>query len=217
MESSINRVSSLLDFERVSFSPPITTSSGAIMVPFMYNDIPIYLQTPIVLCPVGFRLFDTTGTTKLMINPTPEMCTFIRSIDDFVIDSILAHGGDWFSKPQTNRDITKALFYESLKTTKNYPTSMSVRMRFNKDTGLPAFTLFDTDRQEIVFFDTDGLNKLIDVIKPKCSVRLIMSNASIWYVGGRFGYGWDCVQIQLCNSGAITNTKTCLFTEDTDY
>ena len=217
MESCINRVSSLLDFDRVQFSSPITTSSGAIMVSFMCNDIPIYLQTPIVTCPVGFCLFDMSGMSKLMINPTAETCTFIRSVDDFVIDSILAHGGEWFSKPQTNRDITKALFYESLKTTKNYPTSMSVRMRFNKDTGLPAFTMFDSNREEIVFSDSDGPNKLIDVIKPKSAIRLIVSNASIWHVGGCFGYGWDCVQIQMCTSDKITNMKTCLITEDTDY
>ena len=215
MESSILRPTTALNTERIQFSSPITSSTGAIMIPFTYDGHPLYIQTPVITCPIGFRLFEKTTTHKLMVNPTQELCYFIQQVDEFVIDSVMNNAENWFGKSIASRDITQALFYNSLKTTKTYPTSMNVRMPFNKETGLPQFTVFDANREEIAFLPTDGPERLVDLLKGKCQIRLIIANASVWGVGGRYGYGWDCVQMQLCVSNNIlTNMKTCLFDDN---
>ena len=91
---------------------------------------------------------------------------------------------------------------------------MSVRLRFNNETGLPMFTVFDVSRNEIVFSNTDGPARLVDLLKGKCQLRLILGNASIWGVSGRYGYGWDCIQLQICVNYSLRNVRTCLFLDD---
>ena len=215
MDSSILQVTSPLDINAFQFAQSASvTASGAMMVPFNYNDHPLYFQTPVIVCPIGFKLFEKahTITHKLMVNPTQELCNLIQQVDEFVIDSVMNNAENWFGKSIVSRDITQALFYHSLKTTKTYPTSMNVRMPFNKETGLPQFTVFDANRDEITFLPTDGPERLVDLLKGKCQIRLIIANASVWGVGG-----WDCVQMQLCvSNNVITNMKTCLF-DDNDY
>ena len=91
------------------------------------------------------------------------------------------------------------------------------RLRFSNDTGLPLFTLFDTARNEIHFNSTDGPERLMQLLKPKCQLRLIIGNASIWGVSGRYGYGWDCMQLQICaTSNLLCNVKECLFLDNDD-
>ena len=215
-EGVILRVNSTFNTTELEFSSPTVTSTGAIMIPFSFQGHPLYLQTPIVSCPVGFRVFTSNnGTHKLLINPTSEMNSMIQRIDDFVIDTILSRSQEWFNKNFVSRDIVQALFYNSLKQNKTYPISMNVRLKFNNDNGLPLFTLFDSSRDEIVFTEGEGVEKMLDILKGKCRVRLILANTSVWSVSGRYGYGWDVVQMQLCSDTTI-NTKTCLFQDDDD-
>ena len=55
----------------------------------------------------------------------------------------------------------------------------------------------------------------MDLLNGKSQIRLIIANASVWFVGGRYGYGWDCVQMQLCvSNNVITNMKACLFDDN---
>jgi hypothetical protein len=68
-------------------------------------------------------------------------------------------------------------------------------------TGLPLFT------------EGEGVDNMLDVLKCKCQLRLIIANASVWGVSGRYGYGWDCVQMQLCSSNTI-DMKSCMFQDD---
>ena len=121
MDSSIFRPTSVINTDHIQFSVPITSSTGAIMVPFSYDGHPIYIQTPVLTCPIGFRLFEKTTTHKLMVNPTLELCNLIQQIDEFVIDSVMNNAESWFGKSIASRHITQALFYHSLKTTKTYP------------------------------------------------------------------------------------------------
>ena len=95
---------------------------------------------------------------------------------------------------------------------------MNIRLRFNNETGLPMFTVFDSMRSEIQFSPTDGSERLVDLLKPKCQLRVIIGNASIWGVSGRYGYGWDCMQLQICaGTGILSNVKQCLFVDDEDH
>ena len=212
----INSDSEFFETTNVQFSTPCVTSSGATMVPFSIQGHPLYIQTPIITCPVGFRIFDKTGNNnnhKLLVNPTNEMNVMIQRIDDLVIDTIMERSEEWFNKKFGSKEILQALFYPSLKQTKNYPVSMNIRLRFSNDTGLPLFTVFDSNRMEIVFTEGEGVDKMLDVLKCKCQLRLIIANASVWGVSGRYGYGWDCVQMQLCSNNTI-NMKSCMFQDD---
>ena len=129
----------------------------------------------------------------------------------------MIYSDKWFNKNFGSREIIEALFYPSLKFNKNYPPSMNVCLRFSNDTGLPLFTLFDTARNEIHFNSTDGPERLMQLLKPKCQLRLIIGNASIWGVSGRYGYGWDCMQLQICaTSNLLCNVKECLFLDNDD-
>jgi len=78
MDSSIFRPTSVINTDHIQFSVPITSSTGAIMVPFLYDGHPIYIQTPVLTCPIGFRLFDKTTTHILIVNPTLELCNLIQ-------------------------------------------------------------------------------------------------------------------------------------------
>ena len=219
MESSIIRLPYELNSNSLQFaSTPSVTLSGAVMIGFSHNSQPLYFQTPLVECPVGFRVFEATAnrTYKLMINPTPEIISFVENVDNIVIDQILENSRKWFGKDFATRSIVETLFYPTVRTTKNYPPSMNVRMRFNRDTGLPIFTVFDSFRQEIIFSPTDGPDKLMDILKSHTNVKMIIGNASIWGVSGRYGYGWDCVQIQICSNSVLSNVKECLISEDYD-
>lgn len=215
---SIIRGSTTINPERIMFSTtPYVAASGAILVPFSIDGHPLYFQTPVVTCPVGFRIFEKSNHHKLMINPPDDMLNFIKNIDDCVIDNIMVYSDKWFNKNFGSREIIEALFYPSLKFNKNYPPSMNVRLRFSNETGLPLFTLFDAARNEIHFNSTDGPEKLVQLLKPKCQLRLIIGNASIWGVSGRYGYGWDCMQLQICaTSNLLCNVKECLFLDNED-
>ena len=210
---SIIRGNASIDTQRIVFSStPYVAASGATLVPFSIDGHPLYFQTPIVTCPVGFRIFEKSNHHKLMINPSDDMLRFVKEIDDCVIDNIMIYCDKWFNKNLGSREIIEALFYPSLKFNKNYPPSMNVRLRFSNDTGLPLFTIFDSARNEIRFNSTDGPEKLVQLLKPKCQLRLIIGNASVWGVSGRYGYGWDCMQLQICaTSNLLCNVKECLF------
>ena len=217
MDSSILQVTSPLDINAFQFAQSASvTASGAMMVPFNYNDHPLYFQTPVIVCPIGFKLFEKahTITHKLMVNPNTETMEFVQNIDNIVIDKIMENAQAWFGKTFGSREIIQALFYPSLRTNAKYPPSMSVRLRFNNETGLPMFTVFDVSRNEIVFSNTDGPARLVDLLKGKCQLRLILGNASIWGVSGRYGYGWDCIQLQICVNYSLCNVRTCLFLDD---
>ena len=218
MDSTIIRGNSNFNTEQIHFATnPFVAASGAIMVPFSFEGHPLYYQSSQVTCPVGFRIFEKSNHHKLMINPTDDMMAFIQSVDECVIDNIMQSSEKWFNKLFGSREIIQALFYPSLKYNKNYPPSMNIRLRFNNETGLPMFTVFDALRNEIIFSNTDGPERLVDLLKPKCQLRVIIGNASIWGVSGRYGYGWDCMQLQICAStGILSNVKHCLFGDDED-
>jgi len=215
--TTIVRVNSIIDDNNFVFaSSPFMTQSGAAMVSFTYDNHPLYLQTPIVTCPVGFRVFERNNKNhKLMLTPTPDMVQFIQHIDGIVIDNIMKNSQEWFGKKFQSKEILQALFYPSLKMSDKYPPSMNIRLRFDNETLLPTFTVFDTQRNEITFDKSSGPEQLIEILHRKCQVRLIIGHASIWGISGRYGYGWDCVQIQLCNNPTLlTNVKHCLFNDD---
>ena len=155
-EGVILRVNSTFNTTELEFSSPTVTSTGAIMIPFSFQGHPLYLQTPIVSCPVGFRVFTSNnGTHKLLINPTSEMNSMIQRIDDFVIDTILSRSQEWFNKTFVSRDIVQALFYNSLKQNKTYPISGwdVVQMQLCSDTTINTKTcLFQDGDDDSVSF-----------------------------------------------------------------
>ena len=99
MDSSILQVTSPLDINAFQFAQSASvTASGAMMVPFNYNDHPLYFQTPVIVCPIGFKLFEKahTITHKLMVNPNTETMEFVQNIDNIVIDKIMENAQAWF-------------------------------------------------------------------------------------------------------------------------
>ena len=217
MESNIIRLPYELTESSLQFaSSPSVTSTKAVMIGFTHNNQPLYFQTSLVECPIGFRVFEQNANKsyKLLFNPTDDIISFVENVDNIVVDQILANSKKWFGKEFGARNIVETLFYPTVRTTNNYPPSMNARMRFNRNTGLPMFTVFDASRQEIVFSPDDGPERLTELLKAHTNVRMILGNASVWGVNGRYGYGWDCVQIQICSSSILANVKQCLITDD---
>ena len=176
----------------------------------------MYIQTSLVECPIGFRVFETKANKshKLLFNPTAHIISFFENVDNIVVDQIFANSKKWFGEEFSARNIVETLFYPMIRMTRNYPLSMNVRIRFNRTSGPPIFTVFDVARQEIVFSLNDGPERLMELLKPHINVKMILGNASVWGISGRYGYGWDCVQIQICSNSILENVKQCLITDE---
>lgn len=209
---------SVNDFDprRLNFVDKVfVTNTSAKLVSFLYDGHPLYVQTPVSVCPFGYRPpFDTQSSRThetLTVNTTQRSMDLFNAIDEAVMDTIMKRSEVWFEKKFTNRDVLRELFNSTVKTRKNYPSYVSVRFKFPN--GVPSFGVFDKNKDEIRITDP---SELMTVIPRKTSARFVLTSSSIWYIGGRCGFSWDILQIQICNSPMLTNVRQYMFIDDDD-
>jgi hypothetical protein len=132
----------------------------------------------------------------------------MEAIDSSIIDRIMESCEAWFDKKFNSKAVLTELFNHTVKTVRNYPSKMSIRLKFQN--GTPNFAIFDKQRREIEFSDP---SELADHIPRKTSARFLLVSSSIWYIGGRCVITWDCLQMQICDTPIIANVRQYMFVD----
>lgn len=225
----VRRLSDFNDSELVFNEKSFITSNGSRLVSFTYYGTPLYIQTPVLTCTTGFRVFSNptettrsfndkshqqqkTTTHSLMLSCTSDFVDMMTEIDKAVLNAIMEHSETWFTKKYSNIDVLKELFNSSIKCKANYPPSFSVRLKFNDNQ--PIFGIFDTEKEPV---HISNVSELCTRIPRKTTLKIIAVSGSIWYSSGRCGISWDASQIKLCDTPCVLlNTKNYMFIEDDD-
>ena len=211
MDTSIITKADQFDEACLSFSErSYTTPTSAKLVSFMYKNQVLLVQTPVLTCPLGFRPFDTKNDRQtLLVNVDASMIEVFEKIDNAIMTNIMEQSPVWFEKTFTSVDILRELFNGTVKYKKTYPANISIRLKFKEDN--PLFGFFDKDQQEIYI---RNVSDIMSILPRKTSVRLLLSATSIWFVGGRCGCSWDCVQLQVCDTPRVNNIHQFMFIEE---
>jgi hypothetical protein len=198
------------DPERLTFmEKSFLAQSGAKIVSFLYDGHPLYVQTPPLVCPFGFHHEVKHDHDKLTVVPTEEMITLFNNIDATILDAVEKNSEIWFNKTFKSRALLEELFCATVKWKPNYPPNMSVRFKFENNSSM--FGVFDTQKNEIVI---NQASDLVDLIPRKCMVRFVMVASSVWYIGGRLGFTWDCFNLQIQETPLVSNCHQFMFIDD---
>lgn len=203
------------NFDRTCLSfadKAFVTTNSAKLVFIQYKNAPLYVQTTAVTCPFGFTYEPDRPHSTLSFVPTTNITALFQIIDTALIDVIMDRSEQWFGKKFVNREVLNELFSHTVKTKqsdKNYPPLVTVRL---KTTPISLnFGVFDTTRQVL------KLNHITDLstyIPKKTTVRFLLTASTIWYTGGRCGFAWDAVQLQILDSPVITDVNDFMFVEE---
>ena len=197
--------------EKLSFSEKaFVTPTNAKLVSFQYDNHPLYVQTPVLNCPLGFRPFDSNSEKHtLLVNVDEDMIQLMDKMDLAVMNSIMIHSPVWFNKTFSSPELLRELFVSTVKYKQNYLPNMTVRIRFKNDSAM--FGVFGTNKNEIPICNA---NDLMAILPRKTNVRLMLNATSIWFIGGRCGYSWDCIQMHVQDSFVLNNIHSFMFDDD---
>ena len=196
------------------------TNNGSRLVSFTYKSYPLLIQTPILTCSTGFRIFSNNDTRNisnpitmhsLMLSCTNDFVELMTIIDNAIMDAIMLNSEKWFNKKYTNIEILKELYNSSIKYKQNYPPSFSGRLKFINNEAI--FGLFDSHKKILPVTD---VSDLCMYIPRKTNLKMIITCNSIWFSAGRCGISWDITQIKICDTPHVLNTKNYMFIDDDD-
>ena len=103
MDTSIITKAEQFDESCLSFAErSYTTPTSAKLVSFMYKNQVLLVQTPVLMCPLGFRPFDTKNDRQtLLVNVDASMIDVFKKIDNAIMTNIMEHSSVWFEKLST--------------------------------------------------------------------------------------------------------------------
>jgi len=124
-------------------------------------------------------------------------------IDQYNITWATENSEELFGEDLTNkRDLVEDRYNPLVKMPKKkeYSPTFRVKLPTKMDTETPEFQLFDKDKQEMTFYDTETNVMNLDFLTRNTDTVLLIEYGGIWVVGKKFGSNWKLVQGKVYSS-----------------
>jgi len=180
-----------IDLNEISFSEPKLSASGSRNMFVNYKpgassryDERIVIQTPTVRLPFGVSEYKGKYSIDMSVRDSGFL-NFMKSLDEFIINYVVAHSTDLFGKPMNDEEVS-SMYRSSLKQSKNQFPDLFKAKLFIKD---------DTFEGDIY----DANKKLIEYTELEKGVRIqtIMELVGIYIIDKEFGTTWKVSQIKV--------------------
>lgn len=195
---------SQINVNNIEFSDLNKFGEQAKIVYVNHNSKPIIIQTPEMVCPYGLGRYDGGDIVKYSLdisfrgkesNPAIErFYTFLKNLDEKVLDESSKHSLEWFKKKTQSRDVSEALFTPSIKValengepTDKYPPTFKSKIK--EYDGKLKVLCYNEDKEPIT-------ENLTETLTKGQSVRAIIRLVGIWFAGGKFGLNWELLQLK---------------------
>lgn len=171
-----------LDISKISFSSPyfFDKSKTACLINVLYNNKPLYLQTPKLLCKFGLSGYKDENsetiksyTIALQFNSSADKTNRVdnfqkklKSFDNLIFNNVLKNTKQWLNynkkipKEALKTFFSKSLLYKILPTTEidySTPPTFKTKLPF-KNNEFNDLTVLNTDNKPIIF-DLDYLEQ----------------------------------------------------------
>jgi hypothetical protein len=186
------------DFSKITYKSPKMSQMGMKTVAFLYNDLPLLIQTPRMLS-FGINKsmfqegFPSDSVTFSFLNIDNDVHLkrfhqFLKDLDKWCLEETRKKSWEWLSvKSIESKDLIEN-YYELVKSSSNeYPDYFKIKLR----NGVNGYTNS--------FFDKNKEIISSDVIETKFTkgsfVRGLVQCVGLWFREGKFGLTWKLIQL----------------------
>jgi hypothetical protein len=156
----------LFDFSKISLVKPVSIQGGAYFTRLMYNDAPLYIQTPKSLTRQGFVKNGKRFFCDLMFdNENEEFITWIENLENRCQKIVYEKSQSWFESTLEINDIESA-FNSPLKLYKSgkYYLLRS-HVKTNSLTNTPLIKIFNENETVMTMDDVNAETNIVSIIE----------------------------------------------------
>jgi len=159
---------SIMHNKTVTFGQPELVTNGTYFTRILYNNNPLYIQTPKCKTKHGFIKSNKKIYTELLFTNTEEdMLGWFEQLDDYCKEFMLLKSTDWFNSSLTKEDIDTLW----LSTFKLYKSGKNTLIKVNVPIeSIPVIKIYD-DTERIKEMDDVNENTTVQTILEICGIR----------------------------------------------
>ena len=210
MASSLITRAKDFDPSNVSYGSPSTNKHGGKSVPVLYDGNKLVMQFQFNFTWGGQSNTDeTSGRTSyslnLVLDDGSPLRTALTSLQEGVLDAMVANSKAWFGKTIASREVVEALFYSIVRfpnikgtTEPDFGRKPSVKASLPEWEGVFKTELFDLTKNvlngpSLKLSEDDFLA----AIPSGSHLSGLLECKGIWYSAGRCGVTWKLVQARV--------------------
>jgi hypothetical protein len=175
----------------LTFGYPELLTSGTYFTKILYNNHPLYIQTPKCKTKNGFIKSNKKIYTELLFQNTEEdMLGWFEYLDEYCKDFMLLKSADWFNSSLTKEDIDSLW----ISTFKLYKSGKNILIKVNvpMDNNIPLIKLYDESER----------NKQMDDVNETTKVQTILEICGIKFTSKTYQLNVELKQIMILNNNA---------------
>jgi hypothetical protein len=187
--------------EMVTFGHPELLTSGTYFTKILYNNRPLYIQTPKCKTKNGFIKSNKKIYTELLFQNTEEdMLGWFEYLDEYCKDFMLLKSTDWFNSTLTKEDIDTLW----ISTFKLYKSGKNILIKVNIpiDNNIPVIKIYDESEK----------TKHLDDVTELTTVQTILEICGIKFTSKTYQLHVELKQMMIRNNNIIEHPllNTCL-------
>jgi|TARA_B110000261_G_scaffold91062_1_gene103688 hypothetical protein len=190
------------DIKNISYSDVVERKNGSKVCYPLYNNKPIYFQTPQMYAPFGISSFNNepgvqeTYSMNLSFQGMAErksvkkLFDVMESIDKSNVKEAFDNCSTWLNKKKVNSlDVVEALYSPIVRepTQEKYSATMKLKLPYYED--MFKTTFYDKEHNIM-----NIKNHIADMKGSKC--KAVIMCTGVWFIGGKFGCTWQCEQVE---------------------
>ena len=171
------------DFSKISLVNPISVQGGAYFTKILFNDAPLYIQTPKTLTRQGFIKNGKKYSCDLMLdneNDSEQLISWIENLENRCQQLIYEKSDSWFETTLDKNDIETA-FNSSLKIYKSGKYYLlRTHIKTNSLTQQPILKIFNENETVQTIDDVKPDTRIVSIIEIQ-GIRFTTRNFQIEY------------------------------------
>jgi hypothetical protein len=156
----------LFDFSKISLVTPVSIQGGAYFTKILYNDAPLYIQTPKSLTRQGFVKNGKKYFCDLMFdNESEDFITWIENLENKCQKIVCEKSNTWFESTLEMNDIESA-FNPPLKLYKSGKYYLlRTHVKTNSLTNSPLIKIFNENETVLTMDDVNTETNIVSIIE----------------------------------------------------